>query len=57
MGVGIMGEEESRFRAEAVAEAEPDWDLWAPDRPYDLRTGNEDVQERARSRRSQRSRG
>lgn len=52
-----MGEEESRFRAEAVAEAEPDWDLWAPDRPYDLRTGNEDVQERARSRRSQRSRG
>lgn len=28
LGVGRMGEEESRFRAEA----EPDWGLWAPEK-------------------------
>lgn len=29
LGVGIMGEEESRFRVGA----EPDWGLWAPGCP------------------------
>lgn len=39
-----MGEEESRFRAEA----EPDWGLWAPDRPRDMKRGGKEESRRER---------
>lgn len=41
MGVGRMGEEESRFRAEA----EPDWGLWAPEKGKQGKAGESEEPE------------